>query len=208
MLPAARPMSSHPSSPAGPIVSRILEAIDPRLRSELEAELARRAHAPPSWSLPPESRIALVGHRAAGKTRLLPLVAALAGRPAFDLDRELEAHHHRSLRDWVREDEPSFRQAERARFLALPRACVVAVGGGFLSLHADLLEGHLPLLVPVTFETYRERLLADATRPRLRPDLTPEEEVAQVFRAREAAHARVKTVPLADFLLAFQRGSR
>jgi len=201
-------MSSPPSFPAGPLASRILQAVDPRLGPALKAELARRAGEPPSVTVSPEARIALVGHRASGKTSLLPLVAQLTGRPSFDLDRELEAYHRRSLKDWVREDEPSFRRAERDRFLALPKECVVAVGGGFLSLHADLLEGQLPVLVPVTFETYRDRLLADKRRPRLRPELTPEQEISEVFHAREAAHARVKTVPLVDFLLVFARGSR
>ena len=194
---------------AAALSSRILDAIDPRLRPEVAAALARGEGTPTRLPLPAGARVALVGHRAAGKTRLLPMVAELTGRPAFDLDRELEAHHGRLLSDWVREDEPSFRAAERARFLAFPAESVVAVGGGFLSLHADLLEGHVPLLVPVTFETFRERLLADTSRPRLRPDLSLEEELSQVFRARETAHARVRTVSLVDFLLAFTRpGSR
>lgn len=198
-----------PPAEASEIAARILDAIDPRLRPGLAEELSRRAGEVPPLALLEDAQLALVGHRTAGKTRLLPLVAQLTGRRPFDLDRELEAHHHRSLRDWVREDEPAFRAAERAQFLALPRGSVVAVGGGFLSLHPDLLAGHVALLVPITFETYRERLLADVSRPRLRPDLSAEEEIAQIFRAREAAHARVRTLPLVDFLLAFtQRGSR
>jgi shikimate kinase len=60
------------------------------------------------------------------------------------------------------------------------------------------------LVVPVCFETYRERLLADTSRPRLRPGMTLEEEIATVFHEREALHARVPTVPLVDFLRAFR----
>jgi len=194
--------------PDAPLIARILDAVDPRLREGLAQAIARGPGASTGLALRPDAHVALVGHRAAGKTRLLPMVAELTGRPAFDLDHELEAHHQRSLRDWVREDEPSFRQAERARFQALPPGAVVAVGGGFLSLHGDLLSGHVPLLVPVTFETYCERLKADASRPRLRPELSLDEELAQVFHAREALHAKVPTVSLADFLLAFTSGSR
>lgn len=187
--------------PPGPI--DLLRAVDPRLVSGLVAEYRQRASGsgPP---LPSGASIVLVGHRAAGKTHLLPRVAALTRRATFDLDRELERHHGRSLRDWVRNDEPGFRAAERARFTALPAASVVAVGGGFLSLHADLLEGHFPVLVPVSFETYRERLLKDTRRPRLRPELSLEDELAEVYRAREQAHAKVRTYSLVDLVLALE----
>ena len=53
--------------------------------------------------------------------------------------------------------------------------------------------------------SYRERLLADTSRPRLRPGVSLEEEIATVFHEREALHARVPTVPLVDFLRAFWR---
>lgn len=185
----------------GPI--DLFQAVDPRLAPGLQAEYRERASLP-CPALPSGASIVLVGHRAAGKTRLLPLVAALAGRAAFDLDRELEVHHQRSLREWVRDDAPGFRAAERSRFSALPAGSVIAVGGGFLSLHADLLEGNFPVLVPVSFETYRERLLADKRRPRLRPELSLEDEIAEVFRSREQAHAKVRTFSLVELLVALQ----
>jgi shikimate kinase len=78
----------------------------------------------------------------------------------------------------------------------------VATGGGFLSLHADLLRDHTAVLVPITFETYRARLLGDATRPRLRPQLSLEEELAQVYAEREERHAAADTISLLDFLRA------
>ncbi|MGZ3457619.1 MAG: shikimate kinase [Archangium sp.] len=174
--------------------------MDPRLAPALREELARPGPRP----LPAEGQlVALGGHRAAGKTRLLPLVSALLGRPGLDLDAELERRSGRSLREWVAEDSQGFRAAERGLFLELPRGTVVALGGGFISNHAETLGPCYTLLVPVCFETYRERLLADTSRPRLRPGLSLEEELRSVYEQRTVLHARVPTVSLADFLRAF-----
>jgi shikimate kinase len=182
------------------LVERILDAVDPRLCASLKEELGR----PGGSAAPaPGQTVILAGHRASGKTRLLPLVGALLERPGVDLDAELERRSGRSLRTWVAEEPQSFRQAERATFLELPRGGLVAVGGGFLSLHPEALAGCFTLLVPVTFETYRERLLADSSRPRLRPGVTLEEEISSLFHQREALHAQVPTVSLVSFLRAF-----
>ncbi|KFE70359.1 shikimate kinase [Hyalangium minutum] len=147
----------------------------------------------------------LAGHRSAGKTRLLPVVSQLLGRPGLDLDVELERSSGRPLKTWVAEDPKSFRAAERQTLVELPPGSLVAVGGGFLSHHPDALAGMFTVLIPVSFETYRERLLADTSRPRLRPGVTLEEEIATVFHEREALHARVPTVSLVDFLRTFWR---
>jgi shikimate kinase len=155
--------------------------------------------------------IALVGHRSAGKSRLLPLLCRWTGLPGFDLDEVIAERAGKSAKAFFvgGESGPAdFREAERAAFAALTAPAVgqpsgpaiVATGGGFLSLHSDLLRGHTAVLVPITFETYRERLLADRTRPRLRPELTLEEEIAQVYADREARHAAVPTLPLLDYL--------
>jgi shikimate kinase len=180
----------------------ILDAVDPRLSPGLREALT----SPGPAVLPAEGQtVVLAGHRTAGKTRLLPLVSRLLGRPGLDLDVELERASGRSLKTWVAEDPKAFRAAERQALLDLPPGSLVAVGGGFLSHHPDALAGMFTLVVPVSFETYRERLLADTSRPRLRPGVTLEEEIATVFHEREALHARVPTVPLVDFLRAFWR---
>lgn len=182
------------------LVQRILEAVDPRLAPALREELAGPGPRP----LPaPGQTVAIAGHRSAGKTRLLPLVSALLGRPGLDLDAELERRSGRNLRDWVAQDTNGFREAERSLFLELPRGSVVAVGGGFLSHHPEALHPCYTLLVPVSFETYRERLLKDTTRPRLRPGMTLEEELDSVYHQRQVLHARVPTVSLVHFLRAF-----
>lgn len=182
------------------LVERILSEVDPRLSSQLLDQYRRRSPGRRGF-LPPGISVVLAGHRASGKTRLLPHVARLLGRPAVDLDEVLARHAGRSLRSWVEQDEAGFRAAERSAFLARPKGEVVAVGGGFLALHPELLLGKPVVLVPVSFETYRERLLEDTTRPRLLPHLSQEEEIARIFEQRERAHARIRTVSLVDFLL-------
>ena len=69
-------------------------------------------------------------------------------------------------------------------------------------MHADLLAPELAVLVPVTFETHAERLQADPGRPRLRPHLSLEAELREVFAEREALHAAAPTVRLPALLKA------
>lgn len=178
-------------------MEQILGAVDPRLSEVLRQAVMR---AGPRVRVPPEETLVLAGHRAAGKTRLLPLIGALTGRTGLDLDAELERHSGRSLRTWVAEAPESFRSAERARFEALPRGGLVAVGGGFLSHHPEALAGCTTVLIPITFETYCERLRADATRPRLRPEVSLEEELRSIFDERETLHSRAATVALEHLL--------
>jgi shikimate kinase len=182
------------------LVERILETVDPRLAPALREALARPA---PLAQPDAAQTVVIAGHRTAGKTRLLPLVAELLGRPGLDLDAELEQRSGRRLRDWVSQDPEGFRSAERTTFLQLPRGSLVSVGGGFLAYHAEVLDPCFTLLVPISFETYRERLLTDTTRPRLRPGMSLEEEISSVYQQREVLHARVPTVSLEEFLRAF-----
>ena len=163
------------------LVEQVLAAVDPRLAPGLREALA------------------CAGSRA-GKTRLLPLVGELLGRRGLDLDAHVERTHGRQLRTWVAEAPAEFRAAERRALLELPPGGLVSLGGGFLAHHSAVLTGVFTLLVPISFDSYRERLLRDRTRPRLRPELSLEEELSSVFHEREALHARVPTVALVDFL--------
>ncbi len=187
------------------LIERIFQAVDPRLAPTLREEFARPPARP--RPLPDGQTVVLAGHRAAGKTRLLPLVSALLGRPGLDLDAELERRTGRSLKDWVAQDAEGFRAAERALFLELPAGGLVAVGGGFLSHHPEALRHCYTLLVPISFETYRERLLSDAQRPRLRPGMSLEDELYSIYHQRLVLHARVPTVGLGEFLRACAPGS-
>lgn len=189
---------SEPSAEARRrLVSQVVASVDPRLQQALQGALSAPGPCPRPVGT---QTVVIAGHRAAGKTRLLPLVSRLLGRTGLDLDAELERRHGRPLRTWVAESPATFRAAERETLGLLPPGSVVAVGGGFLSHHPDALQEHFTLVVPVTFDTYRERLMADVKRPRLRPDVSLEEELHDIFHEREALHARVPTVSLADFL--------
>ncbi len=185
----------------------LFEQVDPRLQNALSAEFARR-RGERLEGIARGVTVVLAGHRAAGKTTLLPQVAKALGREGLDLDTELARRSGRSLRDWLREDERGFREAERALFSELPRGLVVSVGGGFLSLHTSALKSCVVVDVPVTFATYSERLLADATRPRLRPELSVEEELREVYAERTERHAAARPMSLVEFALRLERGSR
>ncbi len=192
--PAPMPMER------APVLEAVWDCVDPRLaeslRQDYAKKVARRATAPIA-----PTAAALVGQRAAGKSRLLPLLAAWTGLPACDLDELVERRTGRPPSDWFPADEAGFRAAERAAFLELHPPALVATGGGFLSNHADTLHGWLAVEIPITAETYRERLLADRSRPRLRPGLTVEEEIERIYAERTRLHAAVSTIPLVDFLV-------
>lgn len=186
---------------------RFLEDIDPRLQPELRLAWERR-RGEPVEPLPRGVTVVLAGHRAAGKSRLLRKVGEALGRPCVDLDGEIERRAGRFLREWVQNDEPGFRAAEREVFQSLPPGGVVAVGGGFLATHREALAGCLTVLVPISFETYRERLVADVTRPRLRPHLSREDELREVFDEREELHRLARPTSFVDFVLRLERGHR
>lgn len=173
--------------------------MDPVVQPEQRAVLERTRTAAPII-LNDNVNVVLVGHRAAGKSTLLRPVAAWLRRPAVDLDEEIERLTGADVQTLFSRGEPGFRQLERQVFSLLKPGLVVAVGGGFLSLHADLLKQHVAVLVPVSAQTYAARLSADVKRPRLRPELSLQEEISRVYQEREALHARVNTLPLAELL--------
>lgn len=193
-------MAKHP-------VVTLLDQVDPRLQPVLRAEWERRRHERVE-ALPADVTVVLAGHRAAGKTQLLQPVAKALGRHGVDLDAELVRRHERPLREWIESDERGFRAAERDTFRSLPSGLVVAVGGGFLSLHAELLKGCVTVEVPISFETYVERLKQDPTRPRLRPELSLDQELREVYSEREFRHAAARPLSLIDFMLRLVRGRR
>lgn len=189
------------------VVVTLLDQVDPRLQPLLRAEWERR-RGEVVEALPCDVTVVLAGHRAAGKTQMLQPVARALGRDGVDLDQELVRRHQRSLSEWVVNDERAFRVAERETFRSLPSGLVVAVGGGFLSQHAELLRGCVTVEVPISFETYVERLTQDSTRPRLRPELTLDQELREIYSEREFRHASARPLSLIDFMLRLVRGRR
>ncbi len=185
----------------------LFDEVDQRLREQLLSDFDRRRLLKHE-SIARLTTIVLAGHRAAGKSRLLPHIAKILQRQAIDLDAEIERRSQRRLFEWVQNDEPSFRAAERQCFESLRPGLVVAVGGGFLSHHTDALVHCLVVQIPVTLETYVERLLADTTRPRLRQNVTLNIELRQIYHERENIHRSVSTTSLAEFLVRVERGQR
>ncbi len=183
----------------------LFDELDARLTHVLRARWARRANEA-SEGLPRGATVVLAGHRAAGKSRLLPHVAQRLGRVGVDLDEVLS--RQRPLHEWVKNDVASFRAAERQAFREVPRGAVVSVGGGFLAAHGPVLAGCVVVLVPVTYETYVERLIADPTRPRLRPELSLQAELREVFTEREDLHRAAHPLDFVDFVLKLDRGLR
>lgn len=181
--------------------------VDPRLRDDVRRDLqgASASRVPP---LAEDRRWVIAGHRAAGKSSLMRMLARVVPRPAVDLDEELARRAGRPLREWVREDLKGFRAAEREVFSSLPTRTLVSVGGGFLSLNPDLLEDAELLVVPITFETYAERLRRDNSRPRLRPEVPLEEELRGLWEEREALHAKVPARRLGVALAALEASLR
>lgn len=188
-------------------VVSLFEHVDHRLRDALTAEFSRR-RGERLDGVPRGVTVVLAGHRAAGKSTLLPHVARALGREGLDLDAELARRSGRALREWLGEDERGFREVEREVFASLPRGIVVSVGGGFLSLHRAALAGCLVVEVPITFETYAERLRADVTRPRLRPGQSLEDELREVYAERTERHAQARPMSLVEFALRLERGAR
>jgi shikimate kinase / 3-dehydroquinate synthase len=77
--------------------------------------------------------LALIGFMGAGKTTIGRDVARLADRPFVDLDEEIARRHGPIPEIFTEQGEPAFRRLESeelARALALPRPCVIALGGG------------------------------------------------------------------------------
>jgi shikimate kinase len=185
----------------------LLDAVDHRLRHALHAEWDRRL-GEPIEGIPRGVTVVLAGHRAAGKSTVLPQVASQLQRQGIDLDVELERRYQRPLKPWVEVDVASFREAEAAVFASLPAGGVVAVGGGFLAHHASRLRGAVVVEVPVSFETYAERLQHDETRGRLYPSLSRDQELRRVFHERSALHAAAQPLSWVDFALKLRRPLR
>lgn len=202
---AAHLATLPPQGAPSPLLERVLTVVDPRMHAMVREDYAQAKAAATPLPLSKDQHVVLVGHRAAGKSRLLPILAEALGRPAVDLDQRVAATHGRDLREWVATDAVSFRNAERKTFTGIPLGHLIAAGGGFLAMNADLLARELPVLVPISFRTYRERLLADETRPRLRPELPLEEEIRTVYRARQFLHRDANVLPLGVFLAALDQ---
>jgi len=131
----------------------------------------------------------LCGPPGAGKSTLGPLLAALRGFDAVDVDATIEQDDGRAIARIVDEDgEPAFRARERAAIAALAqrRGVVVALGGGALedaANRAAVAASGTLIFLDASVATCEERTAGAAgTRPLLRRPGA----LAQLHAARRA----------------------
>ncbi|MCZ7557466.1 MAG: hypothetical protein M5R41_13790 [Bacteroidia bacterium] len=133
----------------------------------------------------------LIGHRTSGKTTLGRLLAADLTFPFIDLDDEIQSRTGTSAATWVRDDEAAFRTLE-VETLASVRAststAVISAGGGLRDIPADI------FVIWIYREGWEEDALA--TRARLKPDISAEEEITWMKTSREEHYRRSAHVQL------------
>ena len=123
----------------------------------------------------------LIGHRGVGKTTLARRAAELLGRPFLDLDEKIETDTGRSPLSWLAESEPKFRAVEIRTLREIAEPAVVALGAGIEA-------------VPDSFGAiWIQRIgwedTARLRQPRIRRELTPEEEFEWMRATREPRYA-------------------
>ena len=121
------------------------------------------------------ANVYLCGPSGAGKTTVAPLLAALHGFDAVDVDETIESHDGRRIARIVDEDgEPAFRERERATIAALAQRgrTVVALGGGALEDPANrrtIAASGISVFLDASIDTCVRRTEREAgTRPLLR----------------------------------------
>jgi shikimate kinase/3-dehydroquinate synthase len=135
------------------------------------------------------ANVYLCGPPGAGKSTLAPLLAALNGLDAVDIDLAIEAADGRAIAQIVDQDgEPAFRARERATIAALAQrgGAVVALGGGALEDEANrravASSGFLVFLDASVATCEARTALAAGMRPLLRRSGA----LAQLHAARRA----------------------
>ncbi|TXD42997.1 hypothetical protein FRC96_02285 [Lujinxingia vulgaris] len=136
--------------------------------------------------------ILLVGHRGVGKSTLGRLAASRLGRPFFDLDDVIAEQSGTTIDDLVARDIESFRtiEARTARTLtAQTNAPIIAAGAGLNTLPPGA------IIIWISRDGWQSTV-ASSNRPRVRPELSLDEEHRWMIRTREphwldAAHLKL-----------------
>lgn len=136
----------------------------------------------PNLSSPDFDRLGpvlLVGHRGSGKSTLGPLASKALTRQFFDLDHELERLFERSI-DLQLQNLATFRARESELLAALAKqkpAPIIACGAGVESLPPGA------LIIWLDREDWTDAV-QNSSRPRVRPELTLQEEWAWMQTTR------------------------
>jgi shikimate kinase len=146
--------------------------------------------------------IALVGHRAAGKSTLGARLAAELKRPLFDLDREIELAQGRTIAALFRDEgEAAFREIEAQTLegvIARPGIVLAPGGGAVERLESRRLLAQRAAVVhlDVPAAALVERLRAAGPRPRL-TELSLEEETRTLLERRAPLYRECADVVVA-----------
>jgi shikimate kinase len=151
--------------------------------------------------------IVLLGPRGVGKTTIARAVAARLGRPAVDLDAEIERAAGKTIAAiFAAEGEPGFRDLESrelASALAREDAPVIATGGGVV-MRVENREEIAQSRAFVVYlgarpETLAARIQADPESARLRPQLVGGgwlEEARRLLEQREPLYLALAAVTI------------
>ncbi|MBR9978654.1 MAG: AAA family ATPase [Bacteroidetes bacterium] len=127
----------------------------------------------------------LIGHRGSGKTTLGKQLAQARALPFIDLDEAISAREGRPAAELVIDDEHRFRRLEHDmlhELLSGGENAVIAVGGGCLFFPDGIRT------IWMYREGWEETALRD--RARLRPELSPAEEISWMKTTREEQYRR------------------
>ena len=160
-----------------------------------------KSRTPDSLLAPAVHRIVLTGFMGSGKTTTGALLAERLGWRFLDLDREIEARHHRTVPQiFAEQGEAHFRHLEASALASLlgQRNVVLALGGGAPEeLGNRLLLEQTPhtavIYLAAPFDTLVDRCTAQAADPAstARPNLADRAAAERRFRLRRPHYERI-----------------
>ncbi len=150
-----------------------------------------------SSAVPRRERIALVGLRGAGKSTLGAKLAAEAGVPFIELDREIEREAGATLSElFGMYGQEGFRRFERRaleRVLAENKRCVIATGGSIVTApetYARLLAACLTVWLKAAPEEHMARVVAQGDLRPIHGHAAAMDDLKQLLLERTHLYAR------------------